>query len=656
MRRLGVCALLALAPNMAWAEESTSRTTNDATNEGTPTDVVVTGSRSTRRGLSVVSVDEKDIERYGQTTVGETLERLPAMQAADDSRGERILTLRGFDQRGVTALVDGVPLAVPYDGQVDLSKLPIDTVERVLVVQGSAPLLYGPNGTGGAIQVVTREPTTGSSLRVRSEAAPFYSTRTSAAASTRFGKDGAFGVLLGGAYENRRYLPLPDGFGQKPNEGGTRRLNSDRSGLTGTGKFTFDLDAQNRFTVHTARFGGEFGVPPATRDFVVRNWRWSDWHATLVGVAHTHTQRNLQIDSHLYASFFGNTLDSYDNDRYRTQQRPKAFQSLYDDKTFGGFVRTTVALHPRAKLNTWTGLRRDSHGGIADRGADEIVARTSLFTTSATTDLEIVRGRVFATAGAQLDGELPDKSPTGPNATASAGLGPLASVTWQNKHFSFGVSGAQRSRAPTLRERFSNTFGARLPNPTLGPERALDLSVDAGFRSKPIKIDISLFDSHVRDLVAEVQVGPSLGQMQNVERARFLGAEGRVQLRAVSWFDVDAGLMLLSARRLGDEPHLAYRPRQKATLAATVRPLRVLSIGLVGRFVGRQDYQNTNTNAWETLGSYALLDARADLRVTDTSTLWIRSTNLTGANVEARYSFPEAGRQIFFGFGTRFEP
>ena len=621
-----------------------------------PQDVVVTGTKRTRRGLGVITVDERDIERFGQTNVGQTLERLPSLHGAEDDRGERVLSLRGFDQRGVTTLVDGVPLAVPYDGQIDLSKLPIDTVERVLVVQGSTPLLYGPNGTGGAIQVVTREPTARASVRMQTEAAAFYSTRTSGAASARFGKDGQLGILLGGAYENRRYVPLPDGFESRPNEGGTRRLNSDRVGLTGTSKLVFDLDAKNRFTVHVARFGGTFGVPPGTRDFLVRNWRWSDWQATVLGIAHTHSQGALQIDSHLYASLFGNTLDSFDNDRYRTQDRPKAFQSIYSDQTLGGFVRTTLAIHERVKLNTWTGLRHDVHSGIADRGEPARIARSNLFTTSATTDVEIVPRRVFATAGAQLDGELPERSAVGPSAAPSAGLGPLASLTWQNEAFSFGASGALRSRTPTLRERFSSVFGTRAPNPTLGPERALDLSVDAGYKSRYVSLDGSLFDSTVRNLVTDVVIGPGLTQMQNVSRARFLGGEVRAVVRPASWLDLDAGLLLLSARQRGEESRLAYKPQQKATFAATVRPFRTLSLGVVGRFVGEQDYQNPNTNQWETLRSFALLDGRVDVHVTRASKLWVRATNLTGANVEARFSFPEAGRQLFVGFGTRFDP
>lgn len=641
MSRLGAgaIALLALVPALVRAE-----------------DVVVTGEKRSRRGLGVLSVGEKEIQKYGQTSVGETLERLPSIHGASDDRGERILSLRGFDQRGIVAMVDGVPLAVPYDGQIDLSKLPIDTVERVVVTQGSTPLLYGPNGTGGAIDVITREPTSRPTFRAQTELAPMYSTRTSAAASVRFGKDDRFGVLLGGAYENRRYVPLPDGFEKKPNEGGSRRLNSDRTGLTGTWKVTLDADPRNRFAVSLTRFGGDFGIPPGTRDFVVRNWRWTDWHATVLGVSHTHTQGRFQIDSHLYGSFFDNTLDSYDNDRYRTQLRPKAFHSVYSDRTVGGFVRTTLAAHERLKLVTWTGLRRDSHTGIADRGAPAITADSNLFTTSMTGDVEVVRRRVFGTLGAQLDGELPSTPSTGAAVAPSAGLGPLASLSWQNESFSFGASGALRSRTPTLRERFGTVFGARAPNPLLHQERAFDLAVDAGYKSKWVTLDASLFDSTVKGLVTELPFAPGVTQLQNVSSARFFGAEGRAQLRVVHWLDVDAGLLLLSARRDGIESRVAYKPSQKATLAVTLRPHRLLSVGGVGRVVGGQDYQNPNTNQWERLGSYALLDARVDLHVTERSRLWVRAQNLTGANVEARYSFPEAGRQLFVGFGTRFEP
>ncbi len=643
MTRAGACALalLMFAPAVASADE--------------PTDVLVIGPKRTRRGLSVLTLDEKDIRRYGQSSVGETLERLPSLHGAGDDRGERMLSLRGFNQRGIVAMVDGVPLSVPYDGQIDLSKLPIDTVERITVVQGSAPLLYGPNGTAGAINVTTREPTATPTLRAQTEAAPFYSARTSAAASARFGKTAQFGVLLGGAYENRRYVPLPDGFEKRPNEGGTRRLNSDRTGITGTWKLTYDADPHNRVTVSLSRFGGNFGIPPGTRDFVVRNWRWTDWQASVLGVSHTHTRERLQIASHVYASFFDNTLDSYDNDRYASQKRPKAFHSVYADRTVGAFVRTTLTAHERVKLNTWTGLRRDSHTGVADRGAPTITADSNLFTTSISGDAELVQRRVFASAGAQLDGELPSTPSSGAAVAPSAGLGPLGSLSWQNDAFSFGVSGAVRSRTPTLRERFSSVFGARAPNPTLHQERAFDLAVDAGYKSRRVTLDASLFDSTVHGLVTEVPFAPGVTQLQNLTSARFFGAEGRAQLRMLEWLDVDGGLLLLSARRQGDESRIAYKPKHKATLGVTVRPYRRLSFGVLGRFIGAQDYQNPNTSKWEELGAYSLLDARVDVHLDARSRAWVRASNLTGATAEARYSFPEAGRQIFVGFGTRFE-
>lgn len=636
--------MLALAADPPRAEPSSA------------SEVVVSGAARQRRGLGVVTLDEKDIERYGQTNVGETLERLPALHASGDDRGERNLSLRGFDQRGVVAMVDGVPLAVPYDGQIDLSKLPIDTVERITVVQGSTPLLYGPNGTGGAINVITREPGQRPSVRLLTEAAPAYAMRASGAASGRFGSDGSLGVLLGAAYENRRYTPLPDGFGAMPNERGTRRTNSDRVALSGTGKFVYDLDERNRFLVHIARFGGEFGVPPATRDFVVRNWRWSQWQANVFGVAHTHSNGALQIETHAYASLFDNTLDSYDNDLYRTQLRPKAFHSIYNDKALGGFLRTHLRVHKRVQMHTWTGLRHDVHTGVADYDAPAVTASTNLLTTSLSADVEILPKRVFATVAGQVDGELPNRPEVGPSAAPAAAASPMGSLGYQLGGFSFALSGAMRSRTPTLRERFSSSFGAREPNPTLGQERALDLSADAAYASRWIDVGASVFDSTVRGLVTEVAVGPGLTQLQNVSRARFFGTEGRIRLRPVRFLDLDAALIVLSAQRTdGEESRLAYKPGEKATLSATVRPFRGFSCTILGRVIGAQDFQNPNDNQWGRLPTYGLLDGRVDYQLTDELRVWLRATNLTGANVESRFSFPEAGRQVFVGFGSRFE-
>ena len=68
------------------------------------------------------------------------------------------VSVRGFSPRQVQVYLDGVPLARADNETVDLSDLPLDTVERVEVYRGATPLRFAQSGPGGVINVVTRQP------------------------------------------------------------------------------------------------------------------------------------------------------------------------------------------------------------------------------------------------------------------------------------------------------------------------------------------------------------------------------------------------------------------------------------------------------------------------------------------------------------------
>jgi iron complex outermembrane receptor protein len=136
---IAACALL--LASTARAESSPE--------EPEPLEVVVLGARSSGRGTSVQKVDRERFRLLGASTVAEAVATLPSALDASNVRGERMLTLRGFSQRQLIVMIDGVPVTVPYDGQIDTGKLPLGVVEHVTVVKGAGSLLYGPNGLGG---------------------------------------------------------------------------------------------------------------------------------------------------------------------------------------------------------------------------------------------------------------------------------------------------------------------------------------------------------------------------------------------------------------------------------------------------------------------------------------------------------------------------
>lgn len=645
------------AASLAALTAVTGRAGADETPATPATEVVIVGTRREDRGTEVTVVDAARIERLGVTSVGTALEALPAVAGASGGRGERLLSMRGFDQRQLGVFVDGVPVAVPYDGQMDLDKLQVDLVQRIAVVKGASTMLYGPNGLGGAVNIVTREPTEGLSLRTRTETAPFRAVRSSLVASDRFGPVGA---LVGAGFEGVRFVPMSASFTPTPNERGGQRTNSDRIVGNLTSKWTWDVTGANRLTLAASHLDGQFGVPPATHDFTVRDWRWTDWAATTAGLSHAYRGGRLRTEEMLYVSRFTNTLDSFDDERYATQAHQKAFHSIYDDLSAGGLVRTTYGLPVGAGrqlvIRSWSGVKHDHHASQSDRGADWIAVSTTLLTTSAEADVDVVPHWLRASAGAEVDGELPDTPPSGATPSPAAGFGPMGALTFTPAHaWSFTASVAGRARFATLRERFSTVFGAREPNALLRPERAVNLAFDAVFRpAQRLRVAAGVFDSELRDVITSVIIAPQTDQMQNAGRARLIGAEVEARFAPAPWLEAVAGWMVLHAKS-GDalDAPMVYKPDNKGLVMVTLAPWPTVALTGVVRSIGGQDFQNPDTARWGHLGSYRVFDARIAWAFLPGLEAWVRATNLADANVEGRYSFPEAGRQLFVGLASR---
>jgi iron complex outermembrane recepter protein len=158
--------------------------------------VVVTAtktSQSIRDVPAAVSVISREqIEKSTSTTVDQLLQGVPGVYAArmDASSPNRIAQTytRGLPGNSRTlVLLDGIPLNVLYDGQVDWSQLSTQDIERVEVVRGASSGLYGANAMGGVINVLSRAPEPGRLTRVGAEYGSMNSKRLTAAHSQSFG-------------------------------------------------------------------------------------------------------------------------------------------------------------------------------------------------------------------------------------------------------------------------------------------------------------------------------------------------------------------------------------------------------------------------------------------------------------------------------------
>ena len=146
-------------------------------------EIVVTGSRIRQDPLdareSILSIDARDRDRTGLTSLGDMLGRLPVSGSSLNTRfnssgnfgfpadgggvaaGASHVDLRHLGAKRVLVLVDGLrwvhgSSGSGVSGATDLNTIPEGVVQRVEVLRDGASAVYGSDAIAGVVNVVTR--------------------------------------------------------------------------------------------------------------------------------------------------------------------------------------------------------------------------------------------------------------------------------------------------------------------------------------------------------------------------------------------------------------------------------------------------------------------------------------------------------------------
>ena len=153
----------AASPDAAAAQASAN-----TTSESGIEDIIVTAERRSQRlqdvPISITAVTGAGLARAGLTNVGELSQVAPGLVAPANLTAGTSFTpfIRGIGsaaalpgiEASVALYVDGV-----YQGAKFLNLIDLANVERIEVLKGPQGTLYGRNATGGAINVITKQPT-----------------------------------------------------------------------------------------------------------------------------------------------------------------------------------------------------------------------------------------------------------------------------------------------------------------------------------------------------------------------------------------------------------------------------------------------------------------------------------------------------------------
>ncbi len=187
--------------------------------------IEVTGSRIKRADLETSSpvfvIDRQNIENSGAATVGEFLQRTPAIAGAATNpqvnngggAGAATVDLRGLGVNRSLVLVDGkrwIGTVSNANGAVDINSIPMTLIERVEVLKDGASAIYGSDAIGGVVNFILRRDFEGL------EASAYYGISSRGDAGTErydatFGMTGDKGnVVLGVSYDKEDSVSAAD--------------------------------------------------------------------------------------------------------------------------------------------------------------------------------------------------------------------------------------------------------------------------------------------------------------------------------------------------------------------------------------------------------------------------------------------------------------
>ena len=136
---------------------------------------------------SVAVLDFRSIQKIAPIHGNELFRKIPGLNVVDEEgAGLRInIGVRGLDpdrSRNVLVLEDGIPIALNPYGEPELYFTPpIDKMTAVEVLKGSGQILFGPQTTGGVVNLISANPPEkeASTLRLKAGTGGFVSTYAS---------------------------------------------------------------------------------------------------------------------------------------------------------------------------------------------------------------------------------------------------------------------------------------------------------------------------------------------------------------------------------------------------------------------------------------------------------------------------------------------
>jgi iron complex outermembrane receptor protein len=615
--------------------------------------ITVTAEPQATRVLppSVEIGEERLLERQPRSAA-EALKGIDGVSIRPNSRGESVARVRGAEERQTQVFLDGAPLAVPWDGRVDLGVIPAGLIGAVRVTKGAVPIEYGTNAVAGAVDLETRSGGE-TNFRAMAETGSLGFAQASAVGTVRTGAvDWTFAAsgLTRDAEPVANLAALP--FSQAHSN---RRTNSDLDSGT---LFAAASYAAGPLTLraYALHIESRFGIAPESdRDPAIdapRYWRYPDKDLTQVALSSELKMGRGSARLVAWQQWFDQRILQYRDVTYSSVRG----QEENDDSTQGARIVLSTPLDPLTLR--LVGTAQTSRHLQRDSGGPQLIFRQNLYTLGTEADAPLMGGKL--TIGLAYDRSTNPRTGDKPAQPAKDALAFSAAYRVAvGGGVSVAVSGGRRSRFPTARELFGEALGRFLPNPALAPERAWLADVEVTFERPDFSLRLNPFYVRSEDTIAQRAVrvdGRNLRQRYNLSGSESLGIDAGATARLGPRLDWELNASILSARAdRGAAPfrRLPQRPGFELYSALDWGPTEVLSLrGEYRRVGGAVDQDPAGNKARLPGGNEINLRARWQVAMLGSGTpmsLTASVDNLTDDVITPQLGLPLPGRAIRVG-------
>ncbi len=503
----------------------------------------------TFNSFSGSAVSSSQIETFTALTLDRAVNLAPGVVSAPDggSRNEQEIYVHGFNRYQVPLYVDGIRSYYPASNQLAFPSLLTDDYAAIQIAKGYVSVLDGPDGLGGAINLVSKRPTKAFEAEARTtfqfgNGGRYDGAQTHLRVGT---KQENYFLQASGTFAKFEGWELPDSYRPTATENGGRRDWSKFWNANGTVKAGFTPNG-DEYVVSYSIQGRDKYTPPTTTGISSKNYSWSEWRTqTLSFSSRTAIDEATYVKTQAFIQSFDEAMSAYE-DAARTLQKTgkNSFNTYAHDWAPGGALEVGHDFGSKDTLKGSFHYQRNNHvewrdlfvnaSGTTSGCRNNVVCLTEPHQGAAqdlyslalentyhlSPSVDLVQGIAY---NWQHQIKAQDYVVTGGRyRLIDYALNDRSSFDWQGAAiWRYSDTGkvhadiSHRSRFATLWDLYGSKFGSSDPNPTLRPERATSVQIGWSNEFAPkSQISVDVYYSAVQDMMQTV-VNPATGNNWN---------------------------------------------------------------------------------------------------------------------------------------------